>query len=187
MGNRSEVRVTSKFITMKLHIFYNRLFLGFICIGIFFMISNSIQAQSKNGIFLEGGGGVSYYSLNYTHRLFNSEKTKTYVRAGFSVWESGVAFPVGGSILFGSGDHHPTLTFIATPHSQGVRFWNRDDSDILLDLVVGLEYRYQPKEKSFFLNIGGYPFLRLDPTLNGISEKDTALRFRLGGGIGWFF
>ncbi len=172
---------------MKLHFFYNRLFFMFLFSGIFFLLSNSTQAQSKNGIFLEGGGAVSYYSLNYTRQLFATEKTKTYARVGGSVWESGVAFPVGVSMLFGSSDHHPTISFIATPHSEGTRFWDREDSDILLDLVAGFEYRYQPVAKSFFVNAGLYPYLRLDPTSSDISEKEIDFRFRVGGGIGWFF
>ncbi len=172
---------------MKLHFFYNRLFFMFLFSGIFFLLSNSTQAQSKNGIFLEGGGAVSYYSLNYTRQLFATEKTKTYARVGGSVWESGVAFPVGVSMLFGSSDHHPTISLIATPHSEGTRFWDREDSDILLDLVAGFEYRYQPVAKSFFVNAGLYPYLRLDPTTSDLSEKEVEFRFRVGGGIGWFF
>ncbi|MFK8006933.1 MAG: hypothetical protein AB8H03_11200 [Saprospiraceae bacterium] len=172
---------------MKLHFFFNRFFLMFLFSSIFFLLSTSTQAQSKNGIFLEAGGAVSYYSLNYNRQLFSSEKTKTYVRVGGSIWESGVAFPVGISLLFGSGDHHPTISLIATPHSQGTRFWSREDSDILLDLVAGFEYRYQPAGKSFFVNAGLYPYLSLDPTSSDLSEKEVEFRFRMGGGIGWFF
>jgi hypothetical protein len=180
-------RLLNKIITMKLHFFSSRLFLMFFFSSIFLLLSNPTKAQSKNGIFLEGGGAVSYYSLNYMRQLFASEKTKTYARIGGSVWGSGVAFPVGISLLFGSGDHHPTISLIATPHSQGTRFWSREDSDILLDLVVGLEYRYQPVAKSFFVNAGLYPYLRLDPTSSDLSEKEVEFRFRVGGGIGWFF
>lgn len=174
-------------ITMKLHFLYNRLCLILFLNGIFLLLPNSAQAQSKNGIFIEGGGAVSYYSLNYTRQLFSSEKTKTYARVGGSVWETGVAFPVGVSLLLGSGDHHPTISLLATPHSQGVRFWSREDSDIFLDLVVGFEYRYQPFGKSYFVSVGAFPYLRLDPTSSDISEKEAAFRFRVGGGIGWFF
>lgn len=177
----------NKIITMKLHFFYNRLIMIFVFSGFFLLLSNSTQAQSKNGIFLEGGGAVSYYSINYTRQLFEGEKIKTYARVGGSVWESGAAFPVGVSLMFGSSDHHPTISLIATPHSQGARFWSREDSDILLDLVAGFEYRYQPVDKSFFINGGLYPYLRLDPTTNDLSEKEAEFGFRVGGGIGWFF
>jgi hypothetical protein len=172
---------------MKLHFFDNRYFLIIFFSSIFFLFSNSTLAQSKNGIFIEGGGAVSYYSLNYTRQIFASAKMKTYARIGGSVWESGVAFPVGISLLFGSSDHHPTISLMATPQSQGTRFWDREDSDILLDFVAGLEYRYQPEEKSFFLNVGLYPYLRLDPTTSNITEKEAEFRFRFGGGVGWFF
>ncbi|MFK7772524.1 MAG: hypothetical protein AB8F94_10300 [Saprospiraceae bacterium] len=172
---------------MKLHYLQNHLFLMIFLSSIFFLLPNSTQAQSKNGIFLEGGGAVPYYSLNYMRQIFSSEKTKTYARIGGSVWGSGVAFPAGISILFGSSDHHPTISLVATPHSEGVRFWNREDSDIMLDLVAGFEYRYQPVAKSFFVNIGAYPYLRLDPTSDDLSEKEVEFRFRVGGGIGWFF
>lgn len=172
---------------MRLHFFDKRFLLMLFLGSIFFLQQNTSQAQSRNGIFLEGGGAVPYYSLNYTRQLFSSEKTKTYARIGGSVWESGVAFPAGFSVLFGGSDHHPTISLLVTPQSEGVRFWDREDSDILLDLIAGLEYRYQPEDKSIFVNIGLYPYLRLDPTTSDISEKEVEFRFRFGGGVGWFF
>ncbi len=172
---------------MKLHFFDKRFFLIFFFSSIFFLLSSSTQAQSKNGIFLEGGGAVPYYSVNYTRQLFTSEKTKAYARIGGSVWESGVAFPVGLSLLFGSSDHHPTISFMVTPKSEGTRFWDREESDIFLDIVVGIEYRYQPVGNSFFVNAGLYPYLGLDPTTDNISEAGVDLNFRIGGGVGWFF
>jgi len=54
-------------------------------------------------------------------------------------------------------------------------------------LVAGFKYRYQPIGKSFFVNAGLYPYLRLGSTSNNLSEKEAEFCFRLGGGIGWFF
>ena len=172
---------------MKIPSIFSRVLLVFFFNLIFLLYPKLSNAQSESGVYLEGGGAVPYYSLNYFREIFSAEKTKVYARVGGSIWESGVAFPVGVSMLFGTGNHHPIITLGATPLSEGFRFWKREDADILLDLVIGMEYRYQPIAKSFFVNIGLFPYLRLDPTVDKISEKETAFNFRLGVGVGWFF
>lgn len=160
---------------------------------LFFLLTNTLpilgqsEISSKQTLFVEGGGIAPYYSINYGHRILNNEKVSGYLRLGGSVWPDGVAFPAGLSFLWAKNDHHPELTLAMTPNFEGARFWNRDQSDLLLDLVLGLGYRYQPADASFFLGGGIYPFIRLDPTRDELSEKKADLRIRLGGSIGWLF
>ncbi len=148
------------------------------------LLAPSLGAQ---GIFLEAGGAAPFYSLNYTTRLFAAEKISGYFRIGGSVWGEGVAFPIGASLVLGTGDHHPELILAFTPHSEGQRFWSRNESDLFLDLALGLGYRYHPASGPFFAAAGLFPYLRFDPTSTALSEKKTELRFRPGGSVGWYF
>lgn len=162
-------------------------------IFLFFLLFNSYSifgqttTFAKQTIFAEVGGAAPYYSINYGHRILAGEKVTGYLRFGGSVWGEGVAFPAGISFLWSQSDHHPELTLGMTPHSKGARFWDRDQSDLLLDFVLGLGYRYQPQASSFFIGAGLYPYVRLDPTREEVSEKKADLGMRLGGSVGWLF
>ena len=153
--------------------------------------SQPLNAQAEHpvpqGIFLEAGGAAPYYSLNYTRQLFAAEKVSGHFRIGGAVWGKGLAMPVGASLLLGGGEHHPELTLTLTPYSEGLRFWNRDDSDLLLDLVLGLGYRYQPASGPFFVAAGLFPYLHFDPTPAMLSEEQAELRLRVGLSVGWYF
>lgn len=163
----------------------SRIFLLFAFLLLFF--SQPLHAQALQGIFLEAGGAAPHYSLNYTRRLFATEKAAGYLRAGGGIWGEDLAIPVGAAFLLGGSNHHPEITLALTPYSKGLRFWNRDDSDLLLDLVLGLGYRYQPASGSAFVAAGLFPYLLLDPTQDTFSEEKAELRFRGGLSIGWFF
>ncbi|MCB9036594.1 MAG: hypothetical protein H6557_08255 [Lewinellaceae bacterium] len=106
---------------------------------LFLLFCHPLNAQEERpalqGIFLEAGGVAPYYSLNYTRRIFAAEKASGYIRIGGTAWGKGLAAPLGAVLLLGSGDHHPELTLALTPYSEGLRFWNRDDSDLLLNRV----------------------------------------------------
>lgn len=142
---------------------------------------------APNGVFLEAGGAAPYYSLSYARCFFAAEKASGHFRIGGSVWGKGLAIPVGASIALGAGAHRPELSLVFTPFSQGLRFWDRDESDLFLDLLLGAGYRYQPVSGSFFVTAGLFPYLRLDPAPAALSEGGAELRLRVGAGAGWFF
>jgi len=126
-----------------LPLFYRFLFLCFLLSNSYSIFSQTENSQ-KQTLFIEAGGTSPYYSLNYAHRILAGEKVTGYLRVGGSAWGNGVAFPGGFSFLWGKNDHHPELTLVMSPYFEGARFWDRDQSDLLLDLVLGLGYRYQP-------------------------------------------
>lgn len=155
------------------------------------LISLSTTAQSGSaaakGLFLEGGGLAPYYSLNYTHRLFESENLSGYFRIGAGIWKNNLALPLGITLSAGRGDHHPEITLGVSPYSEGLQFWDREESDLKVDLVLGLAYRYQARGRSFFFSMGIFPFLRLDPTENELSEEEGDFGFRPTLSVGKFF
>ena len=137
-------------------------------------------------LFFEVGGGTSSYSINYSKRIFAVKKSNAYLRAGVSIWKDQITLPLGLTLITGEGNHHVELTLTLAPISKGLEFWDRDASDIRLDLVFGLGYRYQPAAKAFFISAGIYPHLMIDPTATSISEETSAILLRSGVSLGYF-
>ena len=165
----------------------HRFLLPFLFGFVFQLLPAQSQEMQAGAIFLEAGGTHPYYALGYQGRLFATKNTTTYLRLGASIWGDGISGSVGASVLMGKGQHHPELILAITPYSEGARFWDRAQSDVKLDLVLGLGYRYQTPDKPFFLSAGAFPYLRLDPTANQLSESPAQLLFRPGVAAGWLF
>lgn len=153
----------------------------------FLLFTPPLTAQARQGAFLEAGGAAPHYSANYSRRVFAAEKVSGYLRIGAGIWGEKLALPAGFSLLLGNGDHHPELSLAFTPYSEGLRFWDRDESDLFVDLALGLGYRYQPASASAFIAAGLFPYLRLDPTQEALSEERAEFRFRPGLSVGWYF
>lgn len=153
-----------------------------------FLGLQAASAQSApSSLFVEGGGVAPYYSLNYSKVLFESESWAGYFRIGAGVWDNILAVPLGLTLVGGKRDYHPELTIALGPFSEGLQFWDREKSDLMLDLVLGLAYRYQPAGSSFHLSAGGFPYLRLDPTEDRFSEKKAKVGIRPGISVGKSF
>jgi hypothetical protein len=150
----------------------------------------ALVAQSNNphanSLFLELGGVTASYSMNYARYIFSGKVANAYFRAGASVWKDQVTLPLGLSLMSGATDHHLELNLVVAPISEGLAFWDRAASDIKIDLVLGLGYRYQPQTKSFFISGGLYPYLTIDPTSTTISEQTSSINFRPGISAGCF-
>ncbi|PHN05987.1 hypothetical protein CRP01_13525 [Flavilitoribacter nigricans DSM 23189 = NBRC 102662] len=142
---------------------------------------------TTSSVFLEVGGAAPYYSLNYARTVFTGRYWSGQFRVGAGVLEQTLAVPLGFTLLGGRKDHHPELTMAITPVSEGLRFWDRDQSDFKVDLVLGLCYRFQPARGRFHVSVGGFPYIRLDPTPTRLSEKKPSLGFWPGFSVGRLF
>lgn len=155
---------------------------------LFCALARPVEAQRTlppmRALFLETGGLSTPYSVNYAGLVFGSESWQTYFNAGLGIWDGSLSLPLGINLLIGRADHLMELRFGFGLYSEGLRFWNRDQSDIFLDLVAGVAYRYQPRGRSFFLSAGCYPYFRLDPTPDRLAGKDVTLKWRPGLCIG---
>ena len=139
----------------------------------------SVQGY-QHGIMLEGGG-LGRYSVNYVKCLFKGYGVQGYARIGASFHENEIAMPVGMVFTLFNGSHHPEITLGCTPRSFGYAFWERDESDIGLDFILGIGYRYEPIGKRWFAAIGAYPAYRVDPTPKSCAFTEATLRAQ--GGI----
>lgn len=156
-----------------------------------FLACFSLQTASTQtahpSLFVEGGGVTHFYSLNYSKPFFESGKWAGYFRIGAGIWDNTLAIPLGVTLVGSKNAHHPEITLAFGAFSEGLQFWNREESDLMLDLVLGLAYRYQPPGSAYYLSAGGFPYLRLDPTADTLSEKKAKLGFRPGFSVGKLF
>lgn len=147
---------------------------------------SSANAQ-RSALFMEGGGVAPYYSFNYSHRLLQTTSLQGNLRIGTGVWKDHIAFPLGLSLVAGRSDHRLEFNPALGLHFEGLAFWDQARSDLLLDLVLGIAYRWQPGDSGYFLSLGVFPYLRLDPTRDQLSERAAEAGLRPGLSIGKAF
>ena len=153
-----------------------------------FGCSNVLVAQAmepiEHSILIEYGGGTDHFSINYGRLIFSGPRLSGNVRVGISIWETGVAIPLGLHSLLGHGQHGLFADLILAPVSLGLRFWDRDESDIMMDITLGLGYQYRSRSKNWFAAIGFFPFIRLDPTYQSLTADRTSIGIRPGFRLG---
>ena len=125
---------------------------------------------SKNQLYLEGGGGGGYGSLNYERLLFNSKRNlKLGIRSGIGTYRikdfknkfnPDIIIPVSVNVYYGR-IHHAELDFGQTLSSMV--YANNTDLKIerrnSLNANFGAGYRYQKNERGIFLRMAYTPFL----------------------------
>ena len=156
------------------------LYLGLFLSSSFFLNTASAQHQ----LFLELGGFSKSYSANLGLQISDNHNSKTYLRVGAAIEQNRLIVPAGIIFLKGSRSHFFEFSTGITFRSDGIRFWNRDRSDIILKINTGFAYRYQPYRGSYFVTFGLYPFGRLDPSPRGLELDRIAFGFQPGFSIG---
>lgn len=167
--------------------FIGRHGISFCLLLVGFHLSAQTAPSKRNAVFVEMGGVAPHYTVNYAQAILNGEKIDGYLQIGGGIWRNTLAVPIGLSLVLAEGPHHPVFTIALSSYSQGLRFWDRDASDLLLDIVLGVAYRYETEGTPFFIGGGLFPFVHLDPTENAISEVQAGLDLRLGIQVGWYF
>lgn len=119
----------------------------------------------KNTLYAEGAANDPVYSINLDH-IFSegSVFTKSY-RAGFSVYNNVLAFPLGINFFTGKNAHHAELGATVIPYIEKYQklFAAGNQSDKKLYIIGGAGYRYQQPTGGFFFKAIAGPELYLDP------------------------
>lgn len=146
-----------------------------------FFLFNQHDGFSQNQLFFELGGFSKTYSVNFSLQLLKDYDQSSYIRFGGAIEENRWIVPVGFIFIKGNRTHFWEASGGLTFWSEGYQFWDRDRSDLLLNINGGLAYRYQPFRGMYYVSIGFFPFIRLDPSPNGV-EASTGFRpgFSLG-------
>ncbi|MEL6251197.1 MAG: hypothetical protein AAFR87_04220 [Bacteroidota bacterium] len=143
---------------------------------------NTVSAQHQ--LFLELGGFSKSYSANLGLQISDNHSSKSYLRVGAAIEQNRLVVPAGIMFLKGNRSHFLELSTGITFRSDGIRFWDRNRSDIILKVNTGIAYRYQPYRGSYFVTFGLYPFGRLDPSPRGLELNRVAFGYQPGFSIG---
>jgi len=136
------------------------------------------RTEAKNAVYVEGATRGPVYSINYDRIFRQGEKLAYSFRAGFSIYNNTVAFPVGVNFITGLNEHHAEFSFNVIPyidydvHLVGS---NNTESDKYIYVNPSIGYRYQKKEGGVFLKAAVGPSVFLDPPSNDFWNMDPKL------------
>jgi hypothetical protein len=136
------------------------------------------KTKAKNAVYAEGATRGPVYSINYDRIFRQGEKLAYSFRAGFSIYNSTVSFPVGINFITGLNEHHAEFSLAVIPYiDYDVHLVGSNDteSDKYIFVNPSIGYRYQKKEGGFFLKAAAGPSIYLDPPSNDFWNMDPKL------------
>jgi hypothetical protein len=147
------------------------------------------RTMVKNAFFAEYTLEGPVYSINYERIFLQSRTLNVDFRAGFSITNNKIAFPVGLGFFTGHGDHHAEFSFTATPlvEHKRVAYGSGSDYDKLIYLFPAAGYRYQRSSGGISLKAMAGPAIILDPADGDFWNMDPKVKFSFSLGAGWSF
>ena len=145
------------------------------------IVKNDLLSQSmtKNAFYVEGATKGPVYTINYDRIFRQGEKLAYSFRAGFSIYDNTVSFPVGFNFITGLNEHHAEFSISIIPfidykaHPAGSNNGDQSDKYIYVNPAIG--YRYQKTETGIFLKAAAGPSIFLDPPSNDFWNMDPKL------------
>lgn len=142
-------------------------------------------AQKGSQIFLELGGFSRTYTANYSLKVSKKRNSHAYIRIGAALEENRLIAPIGFIYLRGNMDHYLELSTGLSFLSEGYTFWDREESDVFVNIVGGIAYRYQPFRQRYYVSIGLFPNIQWDPDPNSIRSMQFTPGFKPGFTLGY--
>ena len=136
------------------------------------------RTKVKNAVYMEGATRGPVYSINYDRIFRQGEKLAYSFRAGFSIYDNTVSFPVGINFITGVNEHHAefSLSVISyidyNVHLVGS---SETESDKYIFVNPAIGYRYQKTERGIFLKVAAGPSIFLDPPSDDFWNMDPKL------------
>jgi hypothetical protein len=149
---------------------------------------NNITA--RNTVYADFASKGAYYSINYD-RVFSQGKkfTKSY-RAGFSIFNNVIAFPLGINFFNHPGkNNHVEFGLTAVTYIEAYNSFlaSNDLSDKKMYIIPGAGYRYQKPAGGFFFKAIAAPLIYLDPPSDHFWKMDVKVYPALTIGAGYSF
>jgi hypothetical protein len=165
--------------------FYRQLFsLFFILLtGSAGFVFSQDRTEAKNAVYVEGATSGPVYSINYDRIFRQGEKLAYSFRAGFSIYNNTVSFPVGINFITGLNEHHAEFSLTVIPyidydvHLVGS---NNTESDKYIFVNPSIGYRYQKKQAGVFLKAAAGPSIflwNMDPKLCAFGSIGVGISF----------
>lgn len=118
------------------------------------------RTKAKNAVYAEGASRGPVYSINYDRIFRQGEKLAYSFRAGFSIYNNTVSFPVGVNFITGSNEHHAEFSLTVIPYidyDAHLIGSNNTESDKYIFVNPSIGYRYQKSAGGIFLKAAAGP------------------------------
>ncbi|MEL6672406.1 MAG: hypothetical protein AAFR61_09440 [Bacteroidota bacterium] len=155
--------------------------LSLILITLSMSLGNLLHGQGDPYFMLEIGGWAPFYSVNYLKPLTGNDKIAAFLRMGGSIGPEHIGLPLGIMIHNKVSPHQWQAGGGVVIYSEGIRAWDRNQSDIKGRLVFDVGYRYQPAKKAYFFGLIATFFGVADPSPGDWFEFER--RGYLGAGL----
>lgn len=139
---------------------------------------------ARNTIYVDGTSKGAYYSVNYDRVFSEGEKFSKSYRAGFTILNHVIAFPLGINFFTGRQQDHFEFGLTVVPYVEDYEklFSPGNLSDKKIYIIPGAGYRYQKPGGGFFFKIIASPVIFLDPPSDNFWKMDG--KVYPGGSIG---
>ena len=142
------------------------------------LVFSQDRTKAKNAIYAEGATRGPVYSINYDRIFRQGEKLAYSFRAGFSIYNNTVSFPVGVNFITGLNEHHAEFSLTVIPHIDHHAHLigsSNTESDKYIFVNPAIGYRYQKTNGGIFLKAAVGPSIFLDPPSNDFWNMDPKL------------
>ena len=145
--------------------------------------------SARNTVYADFASKGAVYSINYDRVFSQGKKINISFRAGVSVLNDVIAFPLGIQFFTGQDASHIELSLTVEPYIEKYQdiFDGNSVSDTKAYIMPGVGYRYQKTGGGFFAKIVVGPIIYLDPPSNDFWNMDPVVYAGITAGVGYSF
>jgi hypothetical protein len=145
--------------------------------------------SARNTLYADFASKGAVYSINYDRVFSQGKKINISFRAGVSVLNDVIAFPLGMQFFTGQDASHIELSLTVEPYIEKYQdiFDGNNTSDKKAYIMPGVGYRYQKPGGGFFAKVVVGPIIYLDPPSNDFWNMDPVVYAGITAGVGFSF
>ncbi len=145
--------------------------------------------SARNTVYADFASKGAFYSVNYDRIFSSGKKINISFRAGFSILNDAIAFPLGIQFFTGQEASHIELSLTIEPYIENYKelLNGSSGSDTKAYIMPGVGYRYQKPEGGFFAKVVAGPIIYLDPPSNDFWNMDPVVYTGVTAGLGFSF
>jgi hypothetical protein len=149
----------------------------------------SSQKNVRNTFYADFASKGAFYSINYDRIFSQGKKINISFRAGVSVLNDVIAFPLGIQFYTGHDASHIELSLTIEPYIEKYQdiLSGNNLSDKKIYIMPGAGYRYQKPGGGFFGKVVLGPVIYLDPPSNDFWNMDPVVYAGITAGVGFSF
>ena len=145
--------------------------------------------SARNTVYADFASKGAVYSINYDRVFSQGKKINISFRAGVSILNDVIAFPLGIQFFTGQDASHIELSLTVEPYIEKYQdiFDGSSQSDKKAYIMPGVGYRYQKPDGGFFAKVVVGPIIYLDPPSDDFWKMDPVVYTGITASVGFSF